>query len=164
MTQEEKRAYNAQYRKNNKEAAAASDARYYRDNKSAVSTRHSEYNKSHKTAKKVYDAQYYKDNLDLRINQSANWRQNNPDLVALYDADRRFKLELATPHWSEVEEIKIVYLKRDEYRKIYGVQFEVDHIIPITSDTVCGLHVLSNLQLLSKSLNSGKTNNYQADW
>jgi hypothetical protein len=177
------KARKAQWYTDNKEAVKAYDAQRYKDNTDEMKVRSAQYRKNNIDAAKAYDAQYckqyYKDNkaaADTRSTRyyKANreqenirrgmWRKNNPHKVALLAADRKFKLELATPRWSEIEEIKIVYLKRDEYRTLFSIPFEVDHIIPITSNMVCGLHVLANLQLLDKSLNSGKNNNYQTDW
>lgn len=38
--------------------------------------------------------------------------------------------------------------------------FEVDHVVPIKHDEVCGLHVLSNLQLLTRRQNRSKGNKF----
>ena len=175
MTKEERNVYNRQYRKDNKEAVkiieaqyrkdakeitASCSARWYKNNKKDSNARSALWYGNNKEVVKAYSAQYRKDNKE-RI---AVWCKLNPDKVAANNSHRKFKLKQATPRWSEIDEIKVMYLKRDEYRKTYGIPFEVDHIIPIRSDTVCGLHVLANLQLLDKSLNSSKTNTYQPDW
>ena len=41
---------------------------------------------------------------------------------------------------------------------------QVDHIIPLQSDPVCGLHCWANLQLMSRADNRRKSNTYQQDW
>ena len=63
----------------------------------------------------------------------------------------------ATPRWltvMQIEEMKAIYTK--------GVTtgLTVDHIIPLRGKTVCGLHVPWNLQLLTRSENSKKNNQY----
>ena len=152
MTKDQRKAYNAQYRKNHPDY----HAQWCKNNPEQVKAYNAQYRKDHPE----YAAQYRKNNPEY----DAQWCRDNPDSVAKNYVNRKFKLEQATPAWSETEEIKMVYLKRDEYRTLYGIKFEVDHIIPVRSDTVCGLHVLANLQLLDKSLNRSKHTYYQSDW
>lgn len=194
MTKEEKRIYDIEYRKKNKDALKQADIEYRAANAEAIRKRESQRYKNNKADILARTTQYYYNNRDSRLaywkrhhavnkevrnirsstwrknNQpsaklsSARWRRAHPHTVAVLAASRKFKLMQATPVWSETVLIDKVYMKRDEYRELYGVNFEVDHIIPINSDTVCGLHVLANLQLLDKSLNGSKHNNYQSDW
>lgn len=44
-----------------------------------------------------------------------------------------------------------------------GIKWEVDHMVPLISDFVCGLHWSSNLQLLTAFDNRSKSNNYWPD-
>lgn len=81
------------------------------------------------------------------------WAKNNQDKVRLLSAARR----TCVPSWAEIEKIKVVYKKAVEYK------FEVDHIVPIKSPLVCGLHVWHNLQLLDRNLNRSKRNRYWPD-
>ena len=39
-------------------------------------------------------------------------------------------------------------------------KWQVDHIIPLSNPYVCGLHVPCNLQVLSRTQNTNKTNNF----
>jgi hypothetical protein len=58
----------------------------------------------------------------------------------------------ATPPWFEAEAVANVYKKAAEFG------FCVDHIVPLQSDIVCGLHCWANLQLMERALNSSKGN------
>jgi hypothetical protein len=58
------------------------------------------------------------------------------------------------PSWADLKAIKSFY----ETAKDLGLA--VDHVIPLQGKLVSGLHVQSNLQLLSKSENSRKKNNF----
>ncbi|MCK9371202.1 hypothetical protein M0R04_14920 [Candidatus Dojkabacteria bacterium] len=70
---------------------------------------------------------------------------------------RALKLQ-ATPIWYEKTKVELIYTKAKEWSKILGCDLQVDHIVPLNSKLVCGLHCWSNLQLLDKPLNGSKRN------
>jgi hypothetical protein len=44
-----------------------------------------------------------------------------------------------------------------------GIKYEVDHIIPIVHEKVCGLHVPANVQILTKKQNRAKASRFDQD-
>jgi hypothetical protein len=91
------------------------------------------------------------------------YKENNPDLYRLLVNVRRRRFRQATPKWVTVEErrkIRALYAQAQEMSKTLGVPYEVDHIIPLISSEVCGLHVLTNLQILPKEENLLKSNKH----
>jgi hypothetical protein len=44
-----------------------------------------------------------------------------------------------------------------------GIQYEVDHVIPLHGKNISGLHVQGNLSIISKEDNARKSNVY-LDW
>lgn len=91
-------------------------------------------------------------------------RFNNP---ARYERSVRYhrQLHLATPQWLTKQHrkaIRKIYKKAEEDRK-FGMNSAVDHIVPLQSDYVCGLHVPWNLEVKSASANSAKRNHYWPD-
>lgn len=95
----------------------------------------------------------YKKSKKGKANQS-KYQKRNRGTINAKTARRRAKKLLATPSWLtdiHFEQIKQFYINcpRD---------YEVDHIIPLQGDNVCGLHVPWNLQLLPLSLNRAKSN------
>lgn len=63
----------------------------------------------------------------------------------------------AQPEWADKEAIRLVYKKARE------LGFTVDHIVPLQSKIVCGLHVWHNLQVIDAELNKIKSNRYWPD-
>lgn len=47
---------------------------------------------------------------------------------------------------------------RKERNRLTGIEWHVDHIIPLKGKDVCGLHIWSNLQVIPKTLNLQKGN------
>ena len=78
--------------------------------------------------------------------------------IQQYVLNKQKRTAQATPKWANRKLIKNIY---DECRRITketGIIHEVDHIIPLTSKLVCGLHVENNLQILTKEANRAKYN------
>lgn len=101
--------------------------------------------KSHK-----YYAKYFLENRDKVLAHNKKWKTKNKDKLILYSRLRRAKQII--PSWAELNKISVVYKKAAQYG------FEVDHVVPIKSKLVCGLHVWNNLQLLSATENQKKGN------
>ena len=83
------------------------------------------------------------------------YRKTNKYLIAhkIYQELRRaYKLK-AVPRWANIEKIKEIY-------KQCGKGYHVDHIIPLRSSNVCGLHVENNLQILKAEDNISKGNRF----
>ena len=85
---------------------------------------------------------------------SAKWRKANLGIAAAAQVRyRTSKLQRIVP-WTEHDAIKALYIEASTK------SLAVDHIVPLRGKNVSGLHVLANLQLLTHSENSRKSNNY----
>lgn len=82
----------------------------------------------------------------------------NPGRVHSWNAARRRHIKKATPVWSDLKSIEALYEKAASLSKETGVRYAVDHIVPLRSTVVCGLHVPSNVRVITASENSRKRN------
>lgn len=89
--------------------------------------------------------------------RAARWRKENPALHAANEAGRKAAKLRATPAWANMGLVTQVYIKAKE------VSHHVDHIVPLVSKLVCGLHNEFNLQLLPGADNLSKGNRHWPD-
>ena len=125
------------------EASKAAGRRYYEKNKEAVKARANvrplEERKRHKTAHK----------------------QNNPEYYKSLTSVRKRRHRRASPRWLTKDQklaMRQLYLQAMELTKLTGERYVVDHIIPLISDEVCGLHVPWNLRVITQEENLRKSN------
>jgi hypothetical protein len=88
------------------------------------------------------------------------WRKDNAARCrAKYKRYMAKKLN-ATPAWADESQIERVYqlCSRRNARKTRGVRWHVDHIVPLQSKRVCGLHVHVNRRVIPGALNISKGN------
>lgn len=111
-------------------------------------------------------------NRDLCLERTRAWRARNTeqrkqyrkDRLALYAASaaKRRAAELdRTPIWADESQTKAVYEKSAQMSREFGVEMQVDHIIPLQGDLVSGLHIHSNLQILPALVNQKKNNHFE---
>jgi 5-methylcytosine-specific restriction endonuclease McrA len=102
-------------------------------------------------------------NSGLIAEYSRNWRASNQHKKAADDA-LRYSLEtIATPVWINRKAICEFYAESARRTKATGIAHHVDHIVPLRSNVVCGLHNEFNLQVLTASENLSKSNRYWPD-
>jgi hypothetical protein len=125
------------------EAAKAAKRRYYERNKELVAAR--------AKLRPVED----------RRKHRAAYKKANPELYRVLVNTRRRRNRQATPKWVSAEEraqIRALYAEAQRLTKTLGIPYEVDHVYPLISDQVCGLHLLANLQIIPKAENLKKSN------
>lgn len=89
------------------------------------------------------------------------WKESNKLQVRADTKARRRKHREATPSWlsrKQKSEIRQIYQIAITMTQTTGEQYVVDHIVPLRSDVVCGLHVPWNLRVMTQEENLKKSN------
>lgn len=89
------------------------------------------------------------------------WKEHNRVQVLADNKVRRRKHRQATPPWltrKQKSEIRQLYQIAITMTQTTGEQYVVDHIVPLRSHEVCGLHVPWNLRVITQEENLKKSN------
>ena len=86
------------------------------------------------------------------------WAREHPERMKSNNARRRAKSLRATPSWANKFFIDEIYRLAALRTKVTGIEWEVDHIIPLRNPLVCGLHWEGNMQVIPASQNNLKGN------
>lgn len=96
-----------------------------------------------------------KENPEKQYKRTKRWRQENKGLATSYTVKYKARKLNATLDGYD-SEIKEIY-------KNCPIGHEVDHIMPLQGENLCGLHVPWNLQYLTISENRSKSNKIIGD-
>jgi len=103
--------------------------------------------------------------IEKKREYQAKWKANNKTWVRADTKARRRKHREATPPWltpKQKSEIRQLYQIAITMTQTTGEQYVVDHIVPLRSDIVCGLHVAWNLRVITRAENLQKSNKHLA--
>jgi hypothetical protein len=107
-----------------------------------------------------------KNTIEWRTKHKENnqtWKLNNIGKVRADVVKRRVSKMQRTPPWLDVvqnAEIEFTYKYCAALRSI-GLNYHVDHIVPLQGKTVSGLHVPWNLQVIPAEENIRKANRFE---
>ena len=146
--------------KKNPEKERAIQAKSKAKNKAKRLDYNKKYYQENKQERLSYGKDYYNKNKDSCLKIRAKWKRDNPDRRAAHKAGRRAAQIQRTPSWANDQLIAAYYKEAKRLEELTGIQFHVDHIIPLQGELVSGLHVETNLQLLPAHENLGKSNSF----
>lgn len=113
-----------------------------------------------------YFKEYYAENKTDINAKNSEYKKQNKDIVCAYNSFRRAAKRNATPVWlskEHLKEIRKFYTLASSLSNTTGIKHHVDHIVPLISAFVCGLHVPWNLQVITEYENLSKGNKYNQD-
>lgn len=76
---------------------------------------------------------------------------------------RRASEKRATPSWADRKATLDMWKQARQLTRLTGVQYSVDHIVPLLHPMVCGLHVHWNMEVMPLKDNIRKSNNVWPD-
>lgn len=157
-----KHCYKA-YRDANREKIAADKARYYSERAEERKKYVGEWQKANKDRRVAYRAKWTAKNAaEMKAIRRA-WVLANPDKVRAARRRREMAKNGAVPDWADRKEMRRFYLEAGRLTRETGIPHTVDHIVPIVSDLVCGLHCEANLQVMPHAANAAKGNRWWPD-
>lgn len=122
---------------------------YYPENKEKIAARAAEWQRANKDKYAKIRRRHYENNKEKSFANSAKYRASKRNACPLW-LDKTMQ-----------EQIEKIYANARKISKATGVVHEVDHIVPLVNDAVCGLHVPWNLQILTQFQNRSKRNNLE---
>jgi 5-methylcytosine-specific restriction endonuclease McrA len=124
-------------------------------------------------AAKAAGKRYYERNKEMVIARAAarppeekrraraDYKDRNVDVVRADTSVRKRRHREATPKWLTSEQrlaMRQLYVQARKLTEVTGERYVVDHIVPLRSHEVCGLHVPWNLRVITQEENLKKSN------
>lgn len=149
------------WRKENPDRYKEINTAYRERNPELCKERYTKYKRENREKVNEYSKQYHAKNRDTVLRKMKAYRQKNKDKFNAYKAKRIAAKLQATPAWyGEFDE----FIMQEAYQlTIYraaatGIEWDVDHMIPLQAKGACGLHCGLNVQVIQSRLNNGKGN------
>lgn len=153
----------AKYQRENRDVVHAQKRAWDRRNKETVRARQRKYAENYPERRSASRLKWNSANRSRIARVTATWQKANRAKCSGYWAMYNAAKLCATPKWANKFFISEAYALANLRTKKLGYPWHVDHIVPLKSKIVCGLHVEHNLQVIEGSLNMSKGNRVWPD-
>lgn len=114
-------------------------------------------------SKQIYNKSLYERKKEEILEKGKEWRRLNPGAANALTMKRKLAKKQAVPGWYDHENVVKISEECHYLTLSTNTKYNSDHIVPIQSDFVCGLHWSVNLQIISALDNIRKSNRYWPD-
>lgn len=114
---------------------------------------------AHKYYKPEKDRAWREANRE-RLKAMERARSKTPKYMVM-NVEKAARRRRAVSPWADEAKVKAIYEEALRLTLETGTKYVVDHIVPLKSDLVCGLHNEFNLRVITQSENARKKNKFE---
>ncbi len=147
-----------------KDCVSVYKKQYKADNAERIKKVQREYDAAKNPLRREYFHSRYLAKKDHILAVNSTYRKTNSHKNAEKEARRRTAKLQRTPNWLTEEDYWMIaqtYELASLRTKMFGIKWEVDHIVPLQGKLVSGFHVPTNLQVVPSTINRQKHNRYE---
>jgi hypothetical protein len=164
MTREEQLEYYKNYNATKRPNSSEYHKENYATNKDKILAQKKQYNIDNAEKVKAQKRANYLKNVVKHLTTKKEYRESNKGKVNALSKMRKVNKINRTPKWTSDLDIwlmKEIYELATLRTKLTGIDWHVDHIIPLQGSFVSGLHTPFNMQVIPAIENIKKGNKYE---
>lgn len=155
-----RRIASEKWRKTNMDKVrAAAKARYWKNHEKRLEAGR-KWRSENREKSRIAARRWQANNPEKLKEDHTKWCRKNSYKRSAAQSLRKATALKATPKWANHFFIKEAYHLAALRTKHLGFKWHVDHIVPLKSKKVCGLHAHTNIQVIPASKNISKHNRY----
>lgn len=156
-------SYSTQYRSQNREMLAEKCRNIPQEKRDQYNASRREKRLENPERYAEQSARSYAKRRDKALEEMRQYAKQNPQIFISRNAARRARNEQAVAGWS-AELTELVTTEAGVLRRLRkeatGIDWHVDHVIPLRGKTVSGLHVYNNIAVIPAVVNRAKKNKF----